>query len=137
VAAIVDTSVLYALADRSEAQHHACIDAIRGEVEAIVVPQPVLPEICYLVASRLGARREARFLHDLLASDWRLEPMNQGDLLRAAALVEEYADADLGFVDAAVTAIAERLAVSRIYTLDRRDFQLIKPAHVRAFQVLP
>jgi predicted nucleic acid-binding protein len=51
--------------------------------------------------------------------------------------MEDYADADLGFVDAAVTAIAERLAVTRIYTLDRRNFQLVKPAHVAAFEVLP
>jgi predicted nucleic acid-binding protein len=137
VAAIVDTSVLYALADRAEPSHQRCVAALRREVEAIVVPQAVLPEISYLIASRMGLRKEAEFLRGLLSSDWRLEPMSSSDLSRTAAIVDDYADANLGFVDAAVAAIAERLAVKRIYTLDRPDFSLIKPSHVRAFEVLP
>jgi predicted nucleic acid-binding protein len=137
VAALVDTSVLYALADRAEAQHQRCVTALAAELQAIIVPQPVLLEICYLIASRMGAGKEAEFVRGLLASDWRLEALNGEDLSRTASIMEDYADAGLGFVDAAVTAIAERLAVRRIYTLDRRDFQLVKPAHVAAFEVLP
>ena len=137
MAALVDTSVLYALTDSAERQHGQCVAALSAEPEAIIVPQPVLPEICYLIASRLGSSKEAAFLRGLLASDWRLEPMNAEDLSRTAAIMEDYADAELGFVDAAITAIAERLAVKRVYTLDRRDFQLVKPAHVAAFEVLP
>jgi predicted nucleic acid-binding protein len=85
----------------------------------------------------MGAGKEAEFVRGLLASDWRLEPLSVEDLSRTASIMEDYADAGLGFVDAAVTAIAERLAVTRLYTLDRRDFQLVKPKHVAAFEVLP
>jgi predicted nucleic acid-binding protein len=137
VAAIVDTSVLYALADRAEPSHQRCVAALRSEVEAIVVPQAVLPEIAYLIASRMGSRKEAEFLRGLLSSDWRLEPMSGADLSRTAAIMDHYADANLGFVDAAVAAVAERLAVKRIYTLDRRGFGLMRPSHVEAFEVLP
>jgi predicted nucleic acid-binding protein len=137
MAALVDTSVLYALTDRAEAEHSRCVTALAGEESALIVPQAVLPEICYLVASRLGATAEATFLRGILASDWRLEPMDRQDLSRAAEIVEAYLDADVGFVDAAVAAIAERLAVTRIYTLDRRHFQLLRPAHADTFEVLP
>jgi predicted nucleic acid-binding protein len=137
VAALVDTSVLYALTDRAEPEHQACVAALAREREAIIVAQAVLPEICYLVGSRLGPSAEATFLRGLLASDWRLEPMSRDDISRAAEIVEDYVDADLGFVDAAVAATAERLAVTRIYTLDRRHFQLLRPVHATAFEVLP
>lgn len=137
MAAVVDTSVLYALTDAAEAQHRSCVAALSAEHEAIIVPQPVLPEICYLIASRLGPSKETAFLRGLLDSDWRLEPMSTDDLSRATAILEDYADAALGFVDAAIMAIAERLAVRRVYTLDRRDFQLVKPLHAAAFEVLP
>jgi predicted nucleic acid-binding protein len=40
-----------------------------------------------------------------------------------AELVETYADFPLGTTDAAVVAVAERLGVSEIATLDRRHFQ--------------
>lgn len=33
-------------------------------------------------------------------------------------------------------AIAERLNITRILTLDRRDFQMIRPKHLRQFRVI-
>ncbi len=56
---------------------------------------------------------------------------------RAIDLLRTYAEADLGFVDAAVMAIAERLAITRVYTLDRRDFEIVRPTHAERFIVLP
>jgi predicted nucleic acid-binding protein len=36
-----------------------------------------------------------------------------------------------------IVAIAERLNITRVLTLDRRDFQLIRPKHCSAFEILP
>jgi len=38
---------------------------------------------------------------------------------------------------AAVAAIAERLGLTEIATLDHRHFTVIRPRHVRAFALLP
>jgi hypothetical protein len=46
-------------------------------------------------------------------------------------------DADIGFVDAAVLAITERLREPKVATLDRRHFELLRPRYVRALQLLP
>ena len=43
----------------------------------------------------------------------------------------------LGTVDASVIALAERLKVSQIATLDHRHFSVVRPAHVEAFELLP
>ena len=137
MAVVLDTSVLYALTDAAEPAHRPCVDALLTETESIVVPQVVLPEVAYLLASRLGGEIESRFFEGLLASRWRLEPLTDPDLPRAMALLTQYADAQIGFVDAGVVAIAERLGVTRIYTLDRRHFQLIRPAHTPAFDLVP
>lgn len=137
MAVVVDTSVLYAMTDRAEPSHAECVAALAAEPEAVVLPEPVLPEICYLISSRLGPRTELDFLNGLIESDWRVEPMTPADLLRTATVLRDYFDADLGFVDAAVVAVAERLAIRRIYTLDRRDFAMVRPTHVSAFELLP
>lgn len=52
-------------------------------------------------------------------------------------LVLQYGDFPLGFVDAAVVAVAERLDVVEIATIDRRHFAAIRPRHVGAFTLLP
>jgi uncharacterized protein len=54
-----------------------------------------------------------------------------------AELVESYLDLPLGIVDAAVVAIAERLALTEIATLDHRHFSVVRPRHVPAFSLLP
>lgn len=133
----MDTSVLYALVDAADAAHDRAVQALSSEVEAIIVPQATLPEVCSLIGSRLGAAREADFVHHLAASDWRLEPVTDADLPRVVALMREYADARIGFVDASVVAVAERIGATRIYTLDRRHFTMIRPAHIDRFEVLP
>ncbi len=46
---------------------------------------------------------------------------------------ETYLDLPLGIVDAAVAAIAERLGLTEIATLDYRHFTVISPRHVQAF----
>ena len=54
-----------------------------------------------------------------------------------AELVEAYADLRLGTVDASVIALAERLGLTSVATLDRRHFAVVRPIHVEAFTLLP
>ncbi|MHA6620566.1 twitching motility protein PilT [Pseudonocardia sp. DLS-67] len=59
------------------------------------------------------------------------------DYERMAELVDTYADFPLGTTDAAVVAIAERLRVSEVATLDHRHFHAVRPRHIPAFTLLP
>ena len=56
---------------------------------------------------------------------------------RVADLIRTYADLPLGVVDAEVVAVAERLGTTQIATLDRRHFNVVRPVHVAAFELLP
>lgn len=134
---VADTGVIYALADAADQHHAACLAALENELETIVVPQSLLAEITYLVSSRLGTDAEVAVIRGLADSAWRIEPLTDADLRRAAELMAQYADARIGFADASVVAVAERLGAGRLYTLDRRHFSMIQPAHVKAFELLP
>lgn len=135
--AIVDTGVLYALVDAGDPLHAECVEVIQAEPDAIVVPVVVLPDVCHLIGSRLGAQREAAFLRYLVDSDWRLEELTPADVTRVAALLAEHPEAGIGFVKAAIAAIAERMAARRIYTLDQRHFRIIRPTNGEGFELLP
>lgn len=43
----------------------------------------------------------------------------------------------LGTTDASIVALAERLQLGEIATLDRRHFSVVRPAHIDAFTLLP
>ncbi len=96
----------------------------------LVLPVVVLPEICYLVASRLGHQAMRRFVSSLAPKAVQVEPVTAEDLVRVHEILEQYADSKLDFTDAAIVAIAERLTITRVYTLDRRDFSMIRPTAI-------
>lgn len=63
--------------------------------------------------------------------------LTSADYARMAELVEKYHDLPLGTSDASVIALAERLDVEEIATLDLRHFTVVRPRHVKAFTLLP
>jgi predicted nucleic acid-binding protein len=77
------------------------------------------------------------FLDDLEAGAFLVEDLVPSDYRRVRELCDRYADANIGFVDAAVLAIVERLNEPKLATLDRRHFGLLRPRHVDALRLLP
>ena len=60
-----------------------------------------------------------------------------GYVVCAVEIADTYANLDLGIVDASVIALAERLRVVQVLTLDRRDFSVVRPRHCPALALLP
>jgi predicted nucleic acid-binding protein len=134
---LVDTSFLVSLANPRERSHRKCLAVAQSIRTALLIPVTVLPEVTYLIAARLGHYAMRQFVHSTRNPAWTLVPLLNSDLERAAELLDQYHDAKLDFVDATVIAMAERLNVRRILTLDRRHFELIRPRHCPAFELLP
>ncbi len=135
---VVDTGVLYALTDRDDAHHAACVRWLAVARGPLIVPPPVIAEACYLIGRHIGPAAEAAFLDAFGPGQaFTLATLLEADLTRMAALVRQYADLPLGGTDAAVLAIAERLNVTQVATVDRRHFSVVRPAHAAAFTLLP
>lgn len=103
----------------------------------LIIPALVITEVVYLIASRLGTVPEVRFLGDLAAGAFMVEPVDAADWLRIAELVARYRDLPLGTVDASVVTAAERLGIAEIASIDRRHFTVVRPNHVGGFTLLP
>ena len=74
---------------------------------------------------------------DIDAGAYRVEALLAVDYRRMRELCDEYSDADIGLVDAAVLAVVERLQEPKLATLDRRHFSMLRPRHVAALHLLP
>jgi uncharacterized protein len=132
---LVDTGIVYALADRSDAWHASVVALLKAVREPLLAPVTILPEVTYLLATRLGRHAERAFVHALVDGEVSVEPLKTADVARAADLLGQYPE--IGFVDATVVAMAERLKVKELATTDRRHFAQVQPAHVRALTLLP
>lgn len=133
---LVDTGPLVALANADDANHSLCVTFFATAPRPLLVASSVLPEVCHFVARNLGASAEAALLR-AFPSELKLEQVTAADLRRSAELVEQYGDLPLGMVDASLVAIAERLGLRTIATLDRRHFPVVRPRHIAAFELVP
>jgi uncharacterized protein len=137
LALILDTGPLYASLDRSDADHSACRRLIEAADEPLVVPAPVLVEVDYWIHSRLHAGVLVALLDDVIAGAYQVEALIPEDYLRIRQLCDRYGSSDIGFVDAAVFAIVERLHEAKLATLDHRHFGLLRPRHIESIKLLP
>lgn len=133
---IVDTSAVLALLDANDLAHRACV-AVASEDHQLIVPSLALVEIDYWCRKNDAGQAFAAFVSDIRSGAYELEGLSTGDLQRALELGEQYRDLDLGLVDASVVALAERLHITHVLTLDRRDFSVVRPRHCAALTLLP
>lgn len=132
---VVDTSVLLAAADNADPDHEPCTRAIE-DASPLVTTALVIAETAYLIGRQLGAPAEAAFFRALAVGEIQVEPITVADARRIAELIETYADLGLGGTDASLIALAERLDLTTIATLDRRHFGAVRPSHTAEFELV-
>ena len=137
---LVDTNVLYALADRRDKHHARCAGWLQRASDVLMVPATVLAETCYLIDRTLGPSAEAAFLDSVGTGPdytFQLVELVDSDLRRMSSLVRQYASLRLGGTDASVVAICERLGIVTVATVNLRDFAAVRPRHIPAFITVP
>jgi uncharacterized protein len=134
---LVDSGFLFALLNPDEQHNRSVTDAFSNTPGPWLLPTPAITEVAYLLAKFLGASALATFLENLTASGIDLAEPAAEDYARAAELIRQYGDAPLDLVDALIVAVAERLNITTVLTLDRRHFHLVRPRHCAAFRILP
>lgn len=136
---VADTGAVYALIDASDSWHERVIAWWRraGRVTTILLPVTILPEVAYLLGSRVGVAAEAAFVRAVADGEFTIESLDDEDLPRIADLMNAYRDLPLGFVDASVLAVAERLEARDLLTTDRRHFGVVRPRHARSLVLHP
>jgi predicted nucleic acid-binding protein len=135
---VVDTGVIFAVADTADGDHRRCEELLGSYSGAeLLVPTPAIVESSWLIESRLGPAAEAVFLSSINAGELTRVDLIDNDWVRCVELITTYADLGLGVVDASVIAVAERLRIATVATLNRRDFTVVRPRHLDAFELVP
>lgn len=119
---LCDSGPLIASFNRADGHHSFCMRLFSEWPGELLIPEPVLGETCNFLRNhvRNGPALEMQFLDAVTASstDFAIVNPTDRDRLRAAELVRQLVAAPMGYVDAMVLAIAERLDVMDIATID-------------------
>ena len=126
---LVDTSAVFALLDRSDANHRAARDTLeqlrRRRTEPFLT-NFIVAESHALVLTRLGADTARRWL---LGNVWPVERVGEDDESKAVTIVGRYVDKTFSYTDATSFAVMERLRLRTAFAFDphfhQHGFQVI------------
>lgn len=133
---ILDTGPIVAALNAGDRDHERCARLIES-ADDLLIPSPVLVEVDYWLIKLAGPSVWSDFVADIRRGAYRIEHPTEADLERSAELETTYRDLDMGLVDAVVVALCERLGQTRLATLDRRHFSVVRPSHCPRLTLLP
>jgi uncharacterized protein len=134
-AVLVDTGPLVALLDRSDPYHLSCQESLSSLDDSLVTVWPVLTEAMYLLRAYWQAQDA---LWEMIESGAvQIVSLGIDDIPRMRELMRKYRDLPMDLADAGLVRVAERERLRRIFTLDRRDFQVYRPSRIGRFTIFP
>ena len=127
---LCDTGPLVAAFNAADRDHGRCAEFLRENWSRLVIPSLAVTEVCHLLADpqrRGRAGLAAEFCAAIAEDELRVIEATPHDYRRMAELLNTYASLRLQVVDSCVIALAERLDVREVASLDRRVFLVVAP----------
>jgi len=137
MAVLIDTNILLALASAKDKNHARARMVMREIRETRVISAAALPELFYMMVARVNYASAVAFFRTLQSGAFQIEPLLDADMARMQQIMIEYRDNAFDFVAVSIMALAERLNIVDVYTLDQRDFLVFRPKHCPYLRLFP
>ncbi|MER2538758.1 MAG: PIN domain-containing protein [Azonexus sp.] len=117
---LVDTGPLVALANRRDKFHLSCTATLKNHAGRLLTTWAVLTEFAHLTDS---INATLPLYHWIERGGLELLPLGRDELVTAIDWIERYADRPMDLADASLVVAALKTGCSKIWTLDRADFE--------------
>ena len=132
---LVDTGPLIAILDERDQHHERCVETLSQIRPPLLTTWPVVTEAAWLL------RHRERALQRLMTGEEsgliRLLPLGDDALSELASIAKRFKTLRLQVADMSLVLLAERQEVTTIFTLDRRDFEVVRRKSSRRIVLLP
>ena len=132
---LFDAGPLVALIHADDRHHASCKEALKRIREPLGTVWPAFTEAMYLLG--FSSRAQDALWRLLESEAFKILSLDASDVPRMRELMRKYSDLPMDLADAALVRVAERESMARVFTIDRRDFELYRPRSIRRFTILP
>ena len=124
-----------AILSDADQYHDACVEQLRGLRTPLLTCWPVVTEVNWLL--RAYPQAIEKFLSSFGGRIFQLAFMDESDLPGVAAILAKYKTLGIQLADASLVHLANREGIDTVFTLDRRDFAVLRSATGKKFRVIP
>ena len=131
----MDTGPIVAILSASDEHHEACVEQLRKIKGPLLTCWPVITEAAWLL--RAYPQALGILLSSFSAQPFQLGSLEEADLPSIASILARYKDLGIQLADASLVHLANRERIETIFTLDRRDFSVLRMARGKKFRIIP
>ena len=132
---LIDTGPIVAILSASDEHHGACVEQLRSIRGPLLTCWPVLTEAAWLLRAYPSALR--MLMSSFKGRPFELLALDEADLSGIAAILGKYQGLGIQLADASLVHLANREGIETIFTLDRRDFSVLRLARGKKIRVIP
>ncbi|MEO8505423.1 MAG: PIN domain-containing protein [Acidobacteriota bacterium] len=132
---LTDAGPLVAIIDSTERAHEDCVRVLRAERSPLGTVWPAFTEAMYLLGP--SSRAQQALWEMVACGALTFLSLDETDAPRMRELMRQYADLPMDLADAALVRVGERERLRRVFTLDKKDFQVYRPKGLGRFSLLP
>lgn len=133
---LVDAGPLIAIINRKDDDHRSCVEVLCELQSPLVTTWAAVTEAMYFAGDRIGWEAQERLWRMIMRGDLVVHEIGEQDVRRMHDLMKKYRDLPMDLADATLVVLAERLGVTRIFTLDR-DFKSYRLHGRKSFDIVP
>ena len=132
---MVDTGPIVAILSESDEHHQACVEQLQRIRGPLLTCWPVIAEAAWLL--RAYPLAVGKLLSNFNGRPFELVSLNEQDLSGISAILGKYRGLGIQLADAALVHLANREGIEIMFTLDRRDFGVLRLARGKKFRLIP
>jgi hypothetical protein len=132
---LVDTGPIVAILSQSDEHHAACVEQLHRIKGPLVTCWPIITEAVWLLRAHPPAAQI--LLSSFEGRPFELLALKEADLPAIASILAKYQDLNVQLADASLIHLANREGIETIFTLDRRDFGVMRLARGKRPRLIP
>jgi uncharacterized protein len=132
---LIDAGPIVGILSEADEHHEACVQQLRAIRGPLMTCWPVITEVAWLLRAYPPAVE--RLLSSFNGRPFALLALSEADLAGIAAILAKYKSLGIQLADASLVHLANREGIGTIFTLDRRDFGVLRLARGRKFRLIP
>jgi predicted nucleic acid-binding protein len=126
---------MVAIVSKNDQHHERCSEALAAVTPPLFTCWPVITEATWLLRKRPEAIDKV--FEGFRGGFYSLLGLDADALLAIAALMNRYNTLGVQLADVALAYLAEREKIRTIFTIDRRDFTIIRLKRGRTLRLIP
>jgi predicted nucleic acid-binding protein len=132
---LLDTGPIVAILSESDEHHKTCVEHLESIRGPLLTCWPVITEAAWLL--RAYPLAIGKLLSGFNGRLFELASLGEADLAEIAAILAKYKGLGIQLADASLVHLANREKIETMFTLDRRDFKVLRLTGGKKFRLIP